>query len=184
MWPTPVTTDAKQARNVGTAHSRTTLTDAMIEAFAATATRTGEYMTPSASRFGSRGNGNPGDEREVYANAGTPSLETAARLLGGFLNPDWVECLMGVPPGWSDVSPSEARSLFEVDRAIDRSVVDRFPAGVGLPPHDWEPPRVVRVQSPTWADRLVGIGNGVVPQVGMLVARFVLSLPEVSHALP
>lgn len=72
-----------------------------------------EWPTPTAARYGTQNNGCPGDGREVYATAGKPSLDTIASHEGGLLNPDWVECLMGCPIGWSDgpLDP-ETLSLF------------------------------------------------------------------------
>ena len=39
----------------------------------------GEYPTPTASRYGSSNNGDPGDARSEYATKGTPSLDTWAK---------------------------------------------------------------------------------------------------------
>jgi hypothetical protein len=60
------------------------------------------WPTPTASSYGSSNNGCPGDGREQYATKGKPSLETMARSQGGYLNPDWVDALMGFPIAWSD----------------------------------------------------------------------------------
>lgn len=89
------------------------------------------YPTPTATTYGTRNNGDPGDGRGAYATAGAPSLETMARsgelyptptrraetrwggdrkgekllpgMVGvGTLNPEWVETLMGFPIGWTD----------------------------------------------------------------------------------
>ena len=49
------------------------------------------FPTPKAQNC--RGDGKP------HGNGG-PSLDVVA---GGALNPDWVEWLMGFPPGWSEV---------------------------------------------------------------------------------
>jgi hypothetical protein len=89
-----VVTDANSAARhtttTGKSHSGTTLTDAIRL-----------WPTPTANDYGSSGNGCPGDGRETYAHAGTPSLSTTARREGGKLNPDWVEALQGFPVGWT-----------------------------------------------------------------------------------
>lgn len=122
LWPTATASDAKASGAAGypieTRHSGVTLTDAAIRNWA-TPTRRDEkgpcpgktkggrelpsdvlFPTPSASTYGTSGNGCPGDGRETYQHAGTPSLETMARREGLALNPDWVCLLMGFPPGW------------------------------------------------------------------------------------
>jgi hypothetical protein len=125
LWPTATSTDAKGSRRVGNSpnsNSGETLTDAIRAPNWATpcardakgastrAARHGGrdlptevlYPTPTASRYGSGQNGCPHDGREAFSGKGAPSLDTmAARLWGGTLNPDWVECLMGFPPGWT-----------------------------------------------------------------------------------
>lgn len=93
-WPTATATDSKGSVRHGymkKGHSGTTLTDAIRE-----------WPTPAASSYGTSNNGNPGDGRGEYATKGKPSLETMARTWGGWLNPDWVETLMGFPVSWSD----------------------------------------------------------------------------------
>lgn len=102
-WPTPVTSDAKGARRATArgddweSNEGVTLTDAVRM-----------YPTPTATTYGTRNNGDPGDGRGEYATKGAPSLETMAqqRFLdpneGAPLNPDWVETLMGFPIGWTD----------------------------------------------------------------------------------
>lgn len=100
-WPTPVTTDAKGARrataktDAWTSHDGTTLLDAVRMWPTPTA-------TPPATPYGTTNNGDPGDGRGQYATAGTPWLTTLASKGGGHLNPAWVECLVGLPPGWTD----------------------------------------------------------------------------------
>ena len=68
--------------------------------------------------------------------------------MGGQLNPDWVDWLMGFPEGWTDID-RECKADFSV-----------------LPPMDWpdEPEGVPRVTrgSQHRVDRLKGDGNAVV----------------------
>lgn len=44
----------------------------------------------------------------VYRN-GKLQLDTLGRMVGGKLNPKWVEWLMGFPIGWTDLEPSETQ---------------------------------------------------------------------------
>lgn len=110
-WPTPVTTDAKGSRRntASTSAWKSNPGDTLLDAVWIENAKL--YPTPTASRYGSTNNGNPGDEREKYATAGTPSLDTiATREWGGALNPTWVEALMGAPAGWT-AGPHAAASL-------------------------------------------------------------------------
>jgi hypothetical protein len=67
------------------------LTDAVVRA----------WPTPTASRYGTRNNGDPGDGRGEYL----------AVRLGGVLNPAWIEALMGFPPGWSELGPQDVAKI-------------------------------------------------------------------------
>ena len=80
-------------------YSGTTLTDAVRM-----------WPTITASRYGTRNNGDPGDGRGAYATRGAASLETMAAQRGGRLNPEWVETLMGFPIGWTD-GPADPDTL-------------------------------------------------------------------------
>jgi len=56
------------------------------------------WPTPTAWDGAGKPNSNP---------QGGPNLSTA---VGGQLNPEWVEWLMGFPAGWTDCVPSETPS--------------------------------------------------------------------------
>jgi hypothetical protein len=86
--------------------------------------------TPTANRYGSTNNGDPGDGREQYATAGTPSLDTIATQEGGKLNPEWVETLMGAPVGWTGGPPAEVwRNTIGSRRAASRVKTSRGDRG-------------------------------------------------------
>jgi len=59
--------------------------------------------TPTATQYGTTNNGKRSDGT-TFATAGTPSLST---LVGGPLNPQWIEWLMGWPIGWTDLNVLE-----------------------------------------------------------------------------
>ncbi|MHB1937032.1 MAG: hypothetical protein ACYCOR_10655 [Acidobacteriaceae bacterium] len=84
----------------------------------------------------------------------------------GSLNPDWVECLMGVPVGWTDLS-------------CDEPVPMPWPAGYvrggPSPQYEWEPPRVVRGGKDR-RRRVSAIGEGQVPQVVEWIGRRIVSV--------
>jgi len=82
---------------------------------------------------------------ETDTREGSPDLQTT---VGGQLNPDWVEWLMGLPPGWTDP---------DMDVAVPR------------PPKSWRWPDEspiprISVGVKNRVSRLQALGNGVVPQ--------------------
>lgn len=74
-----------------------------------------------------------------------------AKSLDGQLNPDWVEIMMGLPIGWTDI---------ECDRP---QPFPGWPAAMGKSQYDYEPPRVATGIKNRVA-RLKACGNGCVPQ--------------------
>jgi hypothetical protein len=97
LWPTPTAGDANGSgsRNTATskAHSGISLTDAVL----------GD---------GGRGRLLP-TPNTVDAKGGTrngPGQTQLCHLVGGRLNPQWVEWLMGFPIGWTDCDASETPS--------------------------------------------------------------------------
>lgn len=77
----------------------------------------------------------------------------------GQLNPDWVECLMGLPVGWTN---TEAEPLQRP-----------WPALFGQEQYDWEPPRLGR-NIPNRAKRLKALGDAVVPQVAEIIGKAII----------
>lgn len=86
------------------------------------ATAVAMWPTPTAARYGSGQNGDPGDGRGAYAQKGKASLDTLARREGGQLNPDWVEAVMGAPLGWTNIDgpPAKASSNSRGNRPAPR----------------------------------------------------------------
>lgn len=85
MWPTPTSRDHKD----GTAQA---CANVPVNALLGRAV----HMYPAMDAGAAKGRGEA-------------SAADRSRL-GGSLNPEWVEWLMGYPPGWTDCGPSETPS--------------------------------------------------------------------------
>lgn len=76
----------------------------------------------------------------------------------GNLNADWVELLMGLPIGWTDINVAKE----------DIESWQGWPAAINVEQYAYEPPRVI-VGQKNRAKRLKVLGNGCVPQQVYLV---------------
>lgn len=76
----------------------------------------------------------------------------------GQLNADWVELLMGLPIGWTDINVAKE----------DIESWQGWPAAINVEQYAYEPPRVIIGQK-NRAKRLKALGNGCVPQQVYLV---------------
>ena len=76
----------------------------------------------------------------------------------GQLNADWVELLMGLPIGWTDIDVANE----------DIESWTGWPAAINVEQYAYEPPRVI-VGQKNRAKRLKALGNGCVPQQIYLV---------------
>lgn len=76
----------------------------------------------------------------------------------GNLNADWVELLMGLPIGWTDINVAKE----------DIESWQGWPAAIKIEQYAYEPPRVI-VGQKNRAKRLKALGNGCVPQQVYLV---------------
>ena len=127
-WPTPTASDGvRSGPHVGGNDSLPY------------AVKAGLWPTPRASSAHGAGEHGKGGQ----------DLQTAA---GGLLSGDWVECLMGVPRGWTNPE-CDAPQPFP-----------GWPMGRGEYQYEWEPPRTIASRvDPYRPKRLKALGNGCVP---------------------
>lgn len=98
---------------------------------------------------------------------GSPQLP---EVVGGCLNPAWVELLMGFPMGWTVPGVEVGEHAWPLGRGDEQA------------PH--EPPRLVAPRSvPDRPARLKALGNAVVPQQGAAALNRMLSAAEATKAV-
>ena len=83
----------------------------------------------------------------------------------GQLNADWVELLMGLPIGWTDINVAKE----------DIESWQGWPAAINVEQYAYEPPRVI-VGQKNRAKRLKALGNGCVPQQVYLVLTAIVEV--------
>lgn len=83
----------------------------------------------------------------------------------GQLNADWVELLMGLPIGWTDINVAKE----------DIESWQGWPAAINVEQYAYEPPRVI-VGQKNRAKRLKALGNGCVPQQVYLVLAAIVEV--------
>ena len=83
----------------------------------------------------------------------------------GNLNADWVELLMGLPIGWTDINVAKE----------DIESWQGWPAAINVEQYAYEPPRVI-VGQKNRAKRLKALGNGCVPQQVYLVLAAIVEV--------
>jgi hypothetical protein len=95
------------------------------------------------------------NQRDSKGNLGLPAAVTIypQEKEYGFLNPEWVEAMVGLPLGWTDLSVCE----------ITRENQNKWPAFMGQEQYEWEPPRTCE-KIPNRAKRLKALGNICIPQ--------------------
>jgi len=107
-----------------------------------------DYRSPNKKSYRDRGGGSKGEQ--------------LPNAVGGQLNPDWVEWLMGWPIGWTSTEP------------LDKEVFNQWLNNAA--PWEQEPPEIPRVAKGMKhrVARLRALGNGQVPQ-GMAAAWLILA---------
>jgi hypothetical protein len=138
LWPTPNSRDWKDTGSTqGNRHSPNLGT--MVQ----------KYLTPRASDIGK------GEKSETFVKRMGDRTDNCFQSLpaqvGGQLNPDWVEALMGYPQGWTDIEREVTLENIYPQAWLDGT---------------WEEglPRVVKGMK-NRAIRLKGLGNSVLPQI-------------------
>lgn len=97
-------------------------------------------------------------------------------VVGARLNPDWVETLQGLPPGWTDIDTDKDPDWlrFYADHLM---TMPRWPAPMvkGMwgdsPQHRFEPPRTIAGKQPNRSARLKALGNCLPPQQYLLALQ-------------
>ena len=103
------------------------------------------------------------------ASGGMHGVSLHHAVPNGTLSPDWVECLMGFPLGWTDIDCDEPEPW------------PGWPAGMGAEQFDYEPPRTCERlwRKPNRAKRLKALGNAVVPQQAAPIFRAIAEMEDV-----
>lgn len=137
-----------------------------------------ERETPWASPSARDWKDSPGMAKEGTNPDGSQRSreDQLARQVNGVLNPNWEECLMCWPIGWTQAEPLPELNWPWRDF---RGVV----AFRGQPQHAWEPPRTV----PKLKDRnkrVKAVGNGQDPSALVLAVKTLLSMnvPQLKRA--
>jgi hypothetical protein len=130
MWSTPAAQDAKNGSLPISQVDRDTLPGDVLKMWATP-------QTTNAHGKGQHGQG--GDNLQTQCD--------------GSLNPDWVDCLVGLPMGWTNPEVKE----------VSRENPNRWPAFMGQEQYEWEPLRTCG-KVPNRSNRLKMDGNICIAQ--------------------
>lgn len=153
MFPPPTANDAEKRGNI--ALERRNGLPAAVRLFPTATTRDykGGYHTKSLTR-------KDGKSRAMDLLPNAVLDGKGSETVGGRLNPDWVEWLMGFPVGWTDL---EVESPVQYDIALEPEI-----------------PRV-NTKSEGRATRLKQMGNAFVPQVVEQIGKAIMQTKEGEH---
>jgi hypothetical protein len=131
---------------------------------------TKERETPRASPSARDWKDSPGMSKEGTNPDGSVRSreDQLARQVTGVLNPDWEECLMCWPVGWTSAEPMEAIYWPWAQASL-------FVALRGQPQHEWEPPRTAE-KIKDRNKRVKAIGNGQDPSAFTLALQVLVRM--------
>lgn len=142
-WPTPSASNASQGPgDPASRQGGPNLVDAILM-----------WSTPTASDAKATGNSQAALDRGFAGTLTDQAQRNAPCPPDHRLSPNWVEALMGLPVGWTDMGCVAAGEWG-----------GRWPAPRGASRFDWEPPRTELKGDPMRPHRLRMLGNAVVWQ--------------------
>jgi hypothetical protein len=160
LWPTPVSSDYKHR---GPGSKQQGLADAVRHLIPEisglpsgggdTGTKKELFLTPRAGDTGK------GEKKETFIKRTGDKTDACFQSLpaqaGGQLSADWVEALMGYPPGWTDIGREAGFENFYPEKWLDGTWEEGIPRTAVKQAH-----RVPRLKC---------LGNAVVPQCCALI---------------
>ena len=187
-WPTPVAQDSANARNQGHSHAGTTLVNATWPTPQARDFRQGSAQGSDRMERKAEEGWSP-NLNDVAAPSGSLNPSWVETLMGypiGYTLPEG-EPLLHLPGEWPTdspdgrgwMTPKQGDGVFASGSTSGRSremsthlttqvkITQTWPAGLGAPQHEWEPPRLTSVKE-NRAARLKALGNSIVPRCAML----------------
>nr|WP_321503868.1 DNA cytosine methyltransferase [uncultured Dethiosulfovibrio sp.] len=120
------------------------------------------WLTPKTTT----GGGKP--ERSTPGGGLRKIEDQVAQVSSGQLNPDWVECLMGFPLGWTDPDCDVP------------ALPPGWPMPMGVTQYEWEPLRTVKGMA-NRSKRLKALGNAVVPQQAYPLFRAIVEMERITR---
>jgi len=151
-WPTPRASDANGCGPYGSRSQKKHVQKEKINWICGRSGKFSGRMWRTPDAHCDRGSCSDGKMQSKLSNKLPISINDQVRHSGnrGSLNPDWVECLMGFPIGWTDVSCEEPLPW------------PGWPAPAFEDQFEYEPPRTAE-NVRNRAKRLRCLGNAVVP---------------------
>ena len=121
LWPTPRAADHKGATNPAAAEKAKQRGFSPNLPEMVTAVNGGMWPTPTSRDYRSSMKLETADKRQAASSMGVNLSEHIQKVErnNGALNPTWVEWLMGFPPGWTDLNPSETPSSPKSQNSLD-----------------------------------------------------------------